>query len=201
VSDPTPEPVPELAALRAAVAEMTARLDAIEARPAPAPLVTGVQVVGDLEEERWRHAACLSIAQGAPGWDLPIYGESAAMTEVRKLRGASLHYKELAERHAAERDAARLALPDVKAEIYNGVLSRTEDAERRAREARGDLHAAQQEARVAARELVEARKERDRAIDAMQLLREEVRRLEASVAVARSGRRRRAKAKRKGRAT
>ena len=38
------------------------------------------------ELERWQHAACLSIAKGAPGWSMPTANDSEAMKAVRNLR-------------------------------------------------------------------------------------------------------------------
>jgi hypothetical protein len=38
------------------------------------------------DEEVWRHAACLSIAEGAPQWEQETTGDSPAMVAVRKLR-------------------------------------------------------------------------------------------------------------------
>lgn len=37
-------------------------------------------------DEAWQHAACLSIAEGAPGWDRPSANDSPAMRAVRELR-------------------------------------------------------------------------------------------------------------------
>ena len=41
-----------------------------------------------IELERWQHAACLSIAEGAPGWDCATDQDSPAMLAVRALRRA-----------------------------------------------------------------------------------------------------------------
>lgn len=40
----------------------------------------------DLEREIMQHAACLSIAEGAPGWETPTPFDSLAMVTVRELR-------------------------------------------------------------------------------------------------------------------
>jgi hypothetical protein len=40
------------------------------------------------DNEAWMHAACLSIAEGVPGWEQPATTDSAAMTSVRRLRQA-----------------------------------------------------------------------------------------------------------------
>lgn len=40
----------------------------------------------DLQLEIWMHAACLSIATGAPGWEKPLSPDSLAMRAVRDLR-------------------------------------------------------------------------------------------------------------------
>lgn len=38
------------------------------------------------DDEAWKHAACLSIAEGVDGWDCPSGDESEAMRAVRRLR-------------------------------------------------------------------------------------------------------------------
>ena len=41
----------------------------------------------ELCKERWQHAACLSIAEGVPGWDTEdAPNQSEAMKAVRRLR-------------------------------------------------------------------------------------------------------------------
>lgn len=40
----------------------------------------------DAERECWQHAACLSIAEGAPEWNKPTVCDSVAMKAVRDLR-------------------------------------------------------------------------------------------------------------------
>lgn len=38
------------------------------------------------QDHAWQHAACLSIAEGHPGWDVPTTNDSLAMIAVRNLR-------------------------------------------------------------------------------------------------------------------
>ena len=42
--------------------------------------------MSNLDKERWQHAACLSIAEGVPGWEEETWAESEAIRAVRKLR-------------------------------------------------------------------------------------------------------------------
>ena len=43
-------------------------------------------LTGRLREEEFLHAACLSIAEGAPNWEQPVKGEGASQVAVRQLR-------------------------------------------------------------------------------------------------------------------
>lgn len=44
------------------------------------------KLMEDRHDEAWMHAACGSIAEGAPGWEGPVWKESAAIGAVRALR-------------------------------------------------------------------------------------------------------------------
>jgi hypothetical protein len=55
-----------------------------------------------LADEVWKHAACLSIAEGCPDWHKPTTNDSAAMIAVRKLRARLAD----AERERDEMDTA-----------------------------------------------------------------------------------------------
>jgi hypothetical protein len=59
------------------------------------------------DNEAWMHAACLSIAEGAPGWEQPSTTDSAAMTAVRRLRQERDALRAECARVERERDGVR----------------------------------------------------------------------------------------------
>ena len=56
----------------------------------PAAIVEIGRLRVDLEKERWQHAACLSIAEGALFWNKETWAESPAIQAVRNLRTQNL---------------------------------------------------------------------------------------------------------------
>jgi hypothetical protein len=64
------------------------------------------------DDEAWMHAACLSIADGVPGWEKPLEHDSLAMRTVRALR---LAYEEA----RADGAAARLESEELAGALSN----------------------------------------------------------------------------------
>lgn len=60
----------------------------------------------DLEEERYHHAACLSIAEGAPGWQ-DFDAKHEAAKAVKRLRIAALDAVNEADQLRAENEALK----------------------------------------------------------------------------------------------